>query len=327
MNMKHISVIMSVYNEPPDWLSGSIESILNQTFTEFEFIIINDNPAGEGLDAMLKSYMNKDERIKIITNLKNLGLTKSLNLGIREAKGKYIARMDADDISLPERLKSQYQFLEKHGDIFLVGTSVQILDQNGQTEGKVIKTQEHNRLVNSILQEKLPFYHPTIMFRNKNVLYREKFQTTQDYDFYLNILSKGERFGNLKEVLYYYRVSNKSISTNKKRKQILYKKLALKFYDERSRTGSDSYSRLDFNDEQQLITFLNITPGKLEAEVLKEQIAFALNAGDFENARRMLAIHRKTNHKKSEAFSLWLFATFPWLHRLYRRLRYQFLKL
>jgi len=324
--MKNISVVMSVYNEPLDWLKGSIESILNQTFAEFEFIIINDNPAAKELADVLKSYMNKDERITIIENPENLGLTKSLNIGIKQAKAKYIARMDADDISLPERLKLQYRFLENNSDVFLIGTSVQIFDPNGQTKDSVIKPQDHDRLVNNLLGGKLAFYHPTIMFRNENMFYREKFQTTQDYDLYLNILSKGKRFANLKDVLYYYRVSNKSISMNKRRKQIIYKKLAFKFYYERLQKAGDSYSHLDFNDDPALIKFLDIDPDKLEAEALRETIAFALGAGDYKAARRAFAAYKSRNPQKTEKFILRLFITFPLLHKLYRKLRYQILR-
>ena len=317
---------MSVYNEPLDWLKGSIESILNQTFTEFEFIIVNDNPAGEELRDILKKYKNQDERITIIENPENLGLTKSLNIGIKEAKTKYIARMDADDISLPERLKLQYQFLEKNSDVFLVGTSVQIFDQNGQTKDKVIKTQDHDQIVSSLLGGKLAFYHPTIIFRNENMLYRENFQTTQDYDLYLNILSKGKRFANLKDVLYYYRVSNKSISMNKRRKQIIYKKLAFKFYYERLQKAGDSYSQLDFNDDPALIKFLDIDRDKLEAEALRETIVFALGAGDNKAARQAFAAYKNHNPQKAEKFILGLFIAFPHLHKLYRKLRYQILR-
>ena len=317
---------MSVYNEPLDWLKGSIESILNQTFTEFEFIIVNDNPAGEELQDILKKYKNQDERITIIENPENLGLTKSLNIGIKEAKAEYIARMDADDISLPERLKLQYQFLEKNSDVFLVGTSVQIFDQNGQTKDKVIKTQDHDQIVSSLLGGKLAFYHPTIIFRNENMLYRENFQTTQDYDLYLNILSKGKRFANLKDVLYYYRVSNKSISMNKRRKQIIYKKLAFKFYYERLQKAGDSYSQLDFNDDPALIKFLDIDPDKLESEALRETIVFALGAGDNKAARQAFVAYKSRNPQKTEKIILGLFVTFPHIHKLYRKLRYQILR-
>ena len=317
---------MSVYNEPLDWLKGSIESILNQTFTEFEFIIVNDNPAGEELRDILKKYKNQDERITIIENPENLGLTKSLNIGIKEAKAEYIARMDADDISLPERLKLQYQFIENNSDIFLVGTSVQIFDRSGQTKGRAIKAQDHDQIVSSLLGGKLAFYHPTIIFRNENMLYRENFQTTQDYDLYLNILSKGKRFANLKDVLYYYRVSNKSISMNKRRKQIIYKKLAFKFYYERLQKAGDSYSQLDFNDDPALIKFLDIDRDKLEAEALRETIVFALGAGDNKAARQAFAAYKNHNPQKAEKFILGLFIAFPHLHKLYRKLRYQILR-
>lgn len=324
--MKHISVLMSVYNEPLDWLKSSIESILSQTFTEFEFIIINDNPARQELRDVLQSYKNQDERIRIIENPENLGLTKSLNIGLKEAKGKYIARMDGDDISLGERLKLQYQFLEKNSNIFLVGTSVQTIDQNGTLKEKVIKHNNHKQIANDMFTNRLPFYHPTIMFRNRGLLYRENFQTTQDYDFYLNSLSKGEEFGNLKGVLYYYRVSNKSVSMNRRRKQVLYKKLALKFYHERLRDGCDSYDKLDFNDDEQLIKFLGITSNKLEAEALRETMIFALGAGDYEAAQQAFWNYKNHNPKKTEKLILWLFIAFPRIHKLYRKLRYQILR-
>lgn len=107
-----VSVVMSVYNEPMEWISQSIESILNQSFTNFEFIIINDKPEGKEQIALINEYASQDQRIKIIQNEKNLGLTKSLNIGILHAKSKYIARMDADDISMPNRLKMQYEFMD-----------------------------------------------------------------------------------------------------------------------------------------------------------------------------------------------------------------------
>src|SRR5690625_452840 len=94
-----ITVLMSIYNEDMLWLRDSIESILNQTYQNFEFIIINDNPSNDINKVILKEYIKKDNRIKIIENDTNLGLTLSLNKGLRESTGLYIARMDADDIA------------------------------------------------------------------------------------------------------------------------------------------------------------------------------------------------------------------------------------
>ena len=223
---------------------------MQQTFKDFEFIIVNDSPRRNKIKKLLHHYGTVDHRIRIIENNKNLGLTKSLNRAIRIANGRYIARMDADDISLPERLCLQYGFLKRNANVFLVGSSVQIIDENGIPKGKVIKHSNHKKIVEDILANRLPFYHPTIMFRNIRFLYRENFETTQDYDFYLNLLSRNKKFSNLKQILFYYRTSDQSVSMTKRRKQIILKRLALRFYHERVTTGKDSYHHLDFNDAE-----------------------------------------------------------------------------
>ena len=108
-----ISVVMSIYHEPILWISQAIDSILNQSFSDLEFVIVNDNPSRLENYLLLDRYEKADERVHIIHNAMNLGLTCSLNIAIKATNGRYIARMDADDVSLPERLKTQYLFLEK----------------------------------------------------------------------------------------------------------------------------------------------------------------------------------------------------------------------
>jgi glycosyltransferase involved in cell wall biosynthesis len=325
--MKQITVVMSVYNPPLEWLQCSIDSMLAQTFGAFEFIIINDDPLRQGLGDMLKSYCNKDGRIKIIENRENIGLAKSLNEGIKEAQGRYIARMDQDDISLPERLELQHRFLERSPDVFLVGTSVQIIDRNGLIKEKVVRHGNHKRLVNDILAGRLAFYHSSIMFRNEGFLYRDKLDIVEDYDLYLNLLFNGKKFSNIKEIGLRYRMSSQGESMSRKRRQVILKKLALKFYYEKLQNGYDSYDKLDFDDEGQLVGFLGIPPDRLEAEALREKIVFALGAGDYDDARAAFQHYKKYNPKKAEEFILWLFLTFPWLRKLYRKLRYEIIKL
>lgn len=324
--MKPISIVMSVYNEPLDWLRDSIESVLEQTFSDFEFIIVNDNPDRGDIGDLLDQYKKADGRIRVITNNENLGLTKSLNKAIKAAGGKYIARMDADDVSLPERLALQYEFLEENDDIFLAGSSVEIIDQNGAVRHSAIKHTRHTEIVQDMFGGRLALYHPTIMFRNEGLLYREHFETAQDYDFYLNLLSKNKKFGNLKDILLRYRVSNRSVSMEGKRKQVLSGKLALKFYYERLESGSDSYDKLDFGDEDCLLRFLGIPADQLEREALKKGIVFALAAGDVQAAKQAFCNYKRYDGPKADKFMLSLFVKFPRVHGFYRKLRYEILR-
>ena len=116
---KTISDVMPVFNTPVSYLKEAVDSILTQTVKDFEFIIIND-----GSTYSCKEYLESlsDPRIRIIHNEKNLGITKSLNIGLREARGKYIARMDDDDISIPIRFEKQFAFMESNPDIILCGS-------------------------------------------------------------------------------------------------------------------------------------------------------------------------------------------------------------
>jgi len=213
---KNISVIMSIYKEPLKWVSESINSILNQTFKDFEFFIINDNPNRKELQEFLKKYKKQDKRIILIQNKKNLGLTKSLNIALKKSKGKYIARMDADDISLPNRLKIQYEYLEKNKRYFLCASKAILIDE------------ENNKIVSInilYLDKVLPFIlknvgniliHPTIFFRNEGFRYNERFLFAQDYYFYLKVLKCGKKISIIKEPLIKYRKNQNSITNTKK---------------------------------------------------------------------------------------------------------------
>ena len=128
MKKPKVTVLMSVYNGER-YLHESIESILNQTFKDFGFLIINDGST-DNTPKILKSY--KDQRIKIISNKNNLGLTKSLNKGIKLAKGEYIARQDVDDVSLSERLEKQVKFLNSYPSYAAVGTFTKIINEDSK---------------------------------------------------------------------------------------------------------------------------------------------------------------------------------------------------
>lgn len=214
MSKPRISVVMSVYKEPVEWLRQSIDSVLNQTFSDFEFIIICDNPAyGEGM-ATLKEYTAKDNRIKLIFNEENIGLTKSLNKGLAIAQGEYIARMDADDVSKDFRLKTQVQFMDAHMEIDVCGSNIKAF---GECE-KLIKYPE--TMSDMYLYLESPFAHPVVMIRRdslKGLQYSESCRFCQDYDLWSRLYWKGAKFYNIQDVLLDYRYSTSQImSTNNK---------------------------------------------------------------------------------------------------------------
>lgn len=209
-----ISVVMSVYNEPLEWIEQSIDSILNQTFKDFEFIIINDNPERVDLPQFLTNYAEKDSRIRIITNPKNIGLTKSLNIGLNNSRGEYIARMDADDISLPTRFEKQIEFMDAHPEVIVCGTKIKLF-------GKIKPFYIKNIFTNDIDIRGQMFYnsgfaHPTVFIRKATldkagIKYDETFRNAQDYKLWYDLRYQG-KYANLKEKLVKYRLSEQQVT-------------------------------------------------------------------------------------------------------------------
>ena len=202
-----VSVIMGVYNtQDANILCKAIDSILNQTLKEFEFIICNDGSLDNTID-VLRSFEKKDSRIILIDNEENKGLAYSLNRCIEMSKGKYIARMDADDISLENRLEQQYKFLENNTDYVLVGCCSKILRNNNSN---LVRKVKKSPTVEDFLWGS-PFMHPTIMVRSevyKNLNgYRTIKQTrrAEDFDFFMRLYQMGYRGYNIQEPYFIYR--------------------------------------------------------------------------------------------------------------------------
>jgi glycosyltransferase involved in cell wall biosynthesis len=279
MNVPEISVVMSVYNGEK-YLDECIESILGQSFQDFELIIVNDCSTDCSLQ-IIERYGRNDCRIKVINNHENLGLTKSLNIGIKTSKGKYIARIDADDICSPTRFEVQHGFLEKHLHIFLVGSGTDKIDENGNTVSR------HKPIVEEIeIEKELSNHncvsHPTVMFRNEGFTYREKFIYAQDYDFYLILISNGKKISNIFEPLVKYRISPCAISWSKKAKQDLFSLKANEFYHQRLKNGNDQYE--NFNPDE--ILGIDIE-GSTDKVILKSEIEASFKLNDFKRVRKL----------------------------------------
>ena len=205
-----ISVIMGVYNTDTDLLKNSINSILNQTHKNLEFIICNDCSTKKNIAKLLEEYSLKDDRVLIINNKENLGLASSLNRCLRKANGKYIARQDDDDVSKKNRLDEEIKFLENNKKYSLVGTAVTLVDDKG-VWGRVInkeKPQKKDFLFGT------PFTHPTILVRKEAYISVNGYsinkwtRRTEDYDLFMKMYAQGMVGYNLSKQLYYYRMDS-----------------------------------------------------------------------------------------------------------------------
>ena len=217
MKNPKISVIMPAY-DAEKYIAEAIESTLNQTFADFEFVIIDDGST-DSTGKIIEEYARKDERIIFLKNQKNVKISKTLNKGIKIAKGKYIARRDADDWSHPDGLEKQYHFMEEHPEIGISGGSMEVVDKHG----KRIGIRRYN-LTDAAIRKKLfrysPFSHPLVMIRrdilSKCGLYNPELVPAEDYDLYFRIgmLSK---FGNLDDIILKYKMLEESITSRKER--------------------------------------------------------------------------------------------------------------
>jgi glycosyltransferase involved in cell wall biosynthesis len=210
-----VTVLMPVYDSE-QYLREAIESILNQTYKKFEFLIINDGSTDSSRSIIL-SY--KDNRIRLIDNEKNIGLTKSLNKGIKLANGEYIARMDADDISLPERLQKQLDYMEQNTRVGVCGSWYKIFDN----KDRIVKTLQKSENIRISLFFKNSLGHSTVMIRKEHLLvnglyYDESMEMAQDYFLWVR-LSEYTKCYNLPEVLQLYRVYPEQISISSRKSQ------------------------------------------------------------------------------------------------------------
>ena len=218
-----LSVIMGVYNEKKNWLEGAIKSILGQSFKDFEFIIILDNPKNKELENIILDFEKLDNRIIFIKNKKNIGLVNTLNKGIKISKGKYIVRMDADDISLGERFEKQLEVFKRDENLAMLGTRILKIDENDN----LIKYKDKRPCSTSMIKEYAkygnPIAHPTLMIK-KSVLVEIggyiDVPAAEDYYLVIRLLKLNYKIKNISDELLLYRIRKNSISRSNKNLQV-----------------------------------------------------------------------------------------------------------
>ncbi|MCB0318979.1 MAG: glycosyltransferase [Bdellovibrionales bacterium] len=205
--IRNVSVILSVYNENPIFLRKAIDSILKQTYSDFEFLIIDDGSDKTDTITTLKEYATKDRRISIFKQ-ENQGLTKSLNTGISKALGAVIFRQDSDDWSEHNRLELQLNLLETNEDIGLIGSQAILHQENGNELWKTQLPNTTHEIKNYLKNHGNPFIHGSVCFRKELAEkingYREDFKYGQDYDFFYRLSEICECI-NINQSLYHYR--------------------------------------------------------------------------------------------------------------------------
>lgn len=237
-----ISIVMSVYNEEEGWIRESIESILCQTYKNFELIIIIDNPSmPKDTRKYIEDKKEQDSRIVVLYNETNLGLALSLNRGIAVAKGEYIARMDADDISMPDRLERELSYLKKTG-VDMVSTNAIVIDEKSNIVRNGIPLPENP--MNDLIYTNV-IIHPSVLIRSKAICdvggYRN-FKRSQDYDLWLRMMTAGYQIRTIDAYLMKYRVRTSSITKEGRLEQYYINLYQKRLYKERIRTGHDSFS-------------------------------------------------------------------------------------
>jgi len=262
-----ITVIMSAYNADK-FVAKAIESILNQTFTNFEFIIFEDGSADKTY-SIIESFAKNDKRIQLIRNENNIGyrgFIRNLAKGKEMAKTKLIARMDADDIALPNRFQIQKDFLDTHPDIFLVGAVAEFIDENDYSIGISDTICDSDKLAKELIYRN-QIIHPSIMFRNNELNYRDKAMYGEDYDLYLQAVSKGYKLANICEKLIKYRVFAESVTSSKLFYMGKFRDEIKKFYSEKMRTNSDAYY-----DSFSIENIMNLTSPRESRQIAKEAV-------------------------------------------------------
>jgi glycosyltransferase involved in cell wall biosynthesis len=220
MRNPEVSILMPVYNGSR-YLAAAIDSMLSQDFADFEFVIVDDGSTDNSLQ-LLTAYAKRDNRIRLITRA-NTGIVGALNDGLEQVRALFVARMDADDLSLPGRLRKQRQYLLANDQCVAVGSHILLIDNEGWPICEMCKERTHEEIdTANLLGGGAAMNHPSVMFRAEAVRrvggYRQQFLYAEDLDLWLRLAEVGGLY-NLPETLLHYRMHSNSISHAKASEQ------------------------------------------------------------------------------------------------------------
>lgn len=293
-----VTVLMPVYNAEK-YLAEAIESVLGQTYGDFEFLIINDGSTDTSAD-IIKGYT--DDRIRYVINEENIALISTLNKGIAVAKGKYIARMDADDICESNRLETQIRFMEANTDVGVCGSWFQSI---GGASNSIAKYPTTDFLIRYTALYQCPFCHPTVMLRTSvlkehNLLYSKDYPHAEDYEFWLQ-LSRVTKMANIPESLLQYRLHESNISKTESATQLnLSKKIRGLYFQESGVQVKDEelelFRRLNHQDAAFTLAEINILGLLLESLVTKTAKSSYLQANSLTPLLEEKWLHLCLNH-------------------------------
>jgi glycosyltransferase involved in cell wall biosynthesis len=231
-----VSVVTAAHNAG-QYLAEAIDGILSQSFEDFEYIIIDDGSTDSTADVLSRVA---DSRVRIVRQAQ-MGVARSLNRGTALARGEYLARQDADDLSLPERLAVEVEFLDRHSTVGLVGSCIDVIDASGEPVGGLDFPESHENLVR-MMQTQVAFHHGSLLIRRAALVdvggYRPEFPVSSDVDMYLRV-SERWKVATLPDVYYLYRQTGTSLSNRAGSLQPMYVQIARILAQQRKSTGRD----------------------------------------------------------------------------------------
>jgi glycosyltransferase involved in cell wall biosynthesis len=308
-----VTVLMSAYNTD-QYVAESIESVLAQSFTDFEFLIIDDGSTDNTL-SVIRSF--NDPRIRVISR-PNKGLIDSLNEGLVEARASLIARADADDVFLPGKLQEQYDFMNTHPDYILVASDVNYMDKDGEFLMRLNPAGHSYEEIKANFFKKSPFLHPTVMFRKEAVLavggYPKNALTFEDYLLWAKLLDKG-KMCSLNKVYLDVRLNPDSVTIDEKWR-------GPEFIEIRTRSLKNGFvSDEDAKRLKEIISGQNFGAYKKGSYYALVGKKYLWDNPQPKKARENLAKAIKYYPKNKEAYALWLLSFLPssWVQKIYQR--------